>query len=67
MVRLELDLNRDIYAETLLCKLSPDGKLLAFTRSPDLPVEIYSLRDRSTRTIPSICDGQDHLLQLGRG
>jgi hypothetical protein len=53
LARLELDSNRNIYAEKLLCKVSPDGNRIAFTRSPDLPIEIYSLRDRTTKTIPS--------------
>ena len=53
VARFELDPNREIYAEKLLCKISPDGTRLALTRSPDLPIEVYSIRDHITHTIPA--------------
>jgi serine/threonine protein kinase len=38
--------------EVPTCVISPDGTRLAITRSPESPIEIYSLRDRRLRTIP---------------
>ena len=38
--------------EVPTCVISPDGTRLAIARSPESPIEIYSLRDRSIRTIP---------------
>jgi serine/threonine protein kinase len=38
--------------EVPTCVISPDGTRLAVTRSPESPVEIYSLQGRHIRTIP---------------
>jgi hypothetical protein len=53
LARLDLARDIDLFAENLVCALSADGTRLALARSPESPVEIYSLRGQLIQKIPS--------------
>ena len=44
--------------EVPTCVVSPDGTRLAIARSPESPIEIYSLHGQLIRTIPSRSEGK---------
>ena len=52
LARIELERPVDLLLDNLVCVISPDGTLLALTRSPVSPVEIRSLKGRIIRKIP---------------
>ena len=58
LTRFDLDRNVDVFVDNLLCAISPDGTRLAIARSPETPIEIYSLRGQFIRTIPSRVSGK---------
>ena len=51
LAHLDLDRPINFPVNNLLCILSPDGTRLAFARSSDGPIEIRSLRGRTTQVI----------------
>ena len=53
VARLDVDPGLDVNVDNLICALSPDGTRLATASSPNGPLKIYSLQDRSLTTIPS--------------
>jgi serine/threonine protein kinase len=52
LTRIDLSRKIDPWAANPLPAISPDGTRLAVTRSPDGPIEIRSLRGKSTFTVP---------------
>ena len=53
LARFDLARDVDVLVDNLICALSPDGNRLALARSPESPVEIYSLRGQLLRRIAS--------------
>lgn len=53
--RGSFDLARDIdtFVDNLICAISPDGRRLAIARSPESPIEIYSIRGQLIQRIPT--------------
>jgi hypothetical protein len=56
--RFAFDRDVDTFVDNPICAISPDGTLLAITRSPESPVEIHSLRGQLMRIIPSRIPGK---------
>lgn len=52
LARIELERFVDLLVDNLVCVISPDGTLLALTRSPLSPVEIRSLNGQLIRKVP---------------
>jgi len=50
--RFDLARDVDLFVDNLICALSPDGSRLAIARSPESPVEIYSLTGQLIQKIP---------------
>jgi serine/threonine protein kinase len=51
LARFDLTREIDLSVDNILCAISPDGARLAITRSPEGPIEVYSLRGQRTATI----------------
>ena len=53
LARFDLARDIDLFTDNLVCALSADGTRLALARSPESPVEIYSLRGQLIQRVPS--------------
>jgi eukaryotic-like serine/threonine-protein kinase len=53
LARFDLARDIDLFTDNLVCTLSPDGNRLALARSPESPLEIYSLRGQLIQRVPS--------------
>jgi len=58
LARFNLARDVDVLVENLICAISPDGNRLAFARSPESPIEIYTLSDQKIRKVTSQSFGQ---------
>ena len=52
LARFTLVRDVDLFVDNLLCAISPDGTRLAIARSPESPVEIYSIDGQPIREDP---------------
>jgi Tol biopolymer transport system component len=50
--RFDLEREVDTFVDNLVCAISPDGTRLAIARSPESPIEIYTLSGQLLHTIP---------------
>lgn len=53
LARFDLARDVELFEDNLICVLSADGTRLALARSPESPVEIYSLRGRLIQEVSS--------------
>ena len=58
LARFDLARDVDLFLDNLICAISPDGSRLAITRSPESPIEIYTLRGQLLRSIPVRTSGK---------
>jgi Tol biopolymer transport system component len=53
LARFDLARDIDLFADNLICAISPDGTRLAIARSPESAIEIQTVNGQLLRTVPS--------------